>query len=131
MFLQVIHDINDFHFTGKDVAYIISFLVTLLTAWFKLKIDNEKQNEKIKTLMLKAEDYKAECKDEFVNAKKGRISIRKDFDANIISNNTVFSTRLDKIDKEVKILNNTINKVNNSLTEVKTKLDIVINKTLN
>ncbi len=128
MFLETIHSVNDFHFTGKDVAYIVSFLVTLLTAWFKLKIDNEKQNEKIKDLISRAEQYKAECKEEFMNAKNGRVSIRRDFDANIISNNTVFSIRLDKIDKEVKILNSTINKVNNSLTEVKTKLDIVIDR---
>jgi len=42
MFLETIHSVNDVHFTGKDVAYIVGFLITVLTAWFKLKNDNEK-----------------------------------------------------------------------------------------
>ena len=128
MFLEAIHSVNDVHFTGKDVAYIVSFLITILTAWFKLKVDNEKQNEKIKNLMYKAESYKAECKDEFVNAKNGRQQIRKDFDANIISNNVVFTNRLDKIDSEIKELNQAFNKMNVNITSIKTKLDIIINK---
>lgn len=128
MFLEAIHSVNDVHFTGKDVAYIVSFLVTVLTAWFKLKIDNEKQTEKIKSLMYKSETYKAECKEEFVNAKTSRQQIRNDFDANIISNNIVFTTRLDKIDNEIKDLNQAFNKMNVNITQIKTKLDIIINK---
>lgn len=128
MFLETIHSVNDFHFTGKDVAYIVGFLVTILTAWFKLKNDNEKQNEKIKSLMYKAETYKSECKDEFVNAKTSRQQIRNDFDANIISNNIVFTSRLDKIDNEIKELNQAVNKMNVNITAIKTKLDIIINK---
>ena len=128
MFLEVIHNVSDVHFTGKDVAYIVSFLVTILTAWFKLKVDNEKQNEKIKNLMYKAQQYKKECKDEFVNAKNGRQQIRKDFEANIVSNNLVFTNRLDKIDSEIKDVNNSINEINVNMTTIKTKLDIIINK---
>lgn len=127
-FFLDIHTVNDVHFTGKDVAYIVGFLVTILTAWFKLKTDNDKQNYKIKMLTIKAEQYKSECKDEFVNAKKGRANIRKDFDANIISNNIVFTTRLDKIDTEIKQCNQAINEMNVNMTSIKTKLDIIINK---
>lgn len=128
MLLEVIHSVNDVHFTGKDVAYIVSFLITILTAWFKLKVDNEKQNEKIKNLMYKAEQYKKECKDEFISAKKSRQQIRNDFDANITSNNKVFSNRLDKIDAEIKDVNSSINEINVNMTTIKTKLDIIINK---
>ena len=128
MLLEVTHTVNDLHFTGKDVGYIVGFLITILTAWFKMKHDNERQNVKIKMLETRADQYYKECKEEFMNAKNGRVSIRRDFDANIISNNLAFTTRLDKIDKEVKDMNVTINKVNNSLTAVKAKLDIIINK---
>ena len=128
MLLEIGHTVNDLHFTGKDVGYIVGFLVTILTAWFKMKHDNERQNVKIKMLETRADQYYKECKEEFMNAKNGRVSIRRDFDANIISNNLAFTTRLDKIDKEVKDMNVTINKVNNSLTAVKAKLDIIINK---
>ena len=106
----------------------MGILISFGTAWFKLKIENAKQNEKISNLTEKANSYYKECKEEFVNAKNGRIAIRRDFDANIISNNLVFTSRLDKIDKDVKHLNLTINKVNVNLTEVKAKLDIMINK---
>jgi len=128
MFLEIGHTANDLHFTLKDVGYIMGILISFGTAWFKLKIENAKQNEKISNLTEKANSYYKECKDEFVNAKNGRIAIRRDFDANIISNNLAFTSRLDKIDKDVKHLNLTINKVNVNLTEVKAKLDIMINK---
>jgi len=127
MFLDI-DTANDLHFTLKDVGYIMGILISFGTAWFKLKIENAKQNEKISNLTEKANSYYKECKEEFVNAKNGRIAIRRDFDANIISNNLVFTSRLDKIDKDVKHLNLTINKVNVNLTEVKAKLDIMINK---
>jgi len=78
--------------------------------------------------MYKAESYKSECKEEFVNAKASRQQIRNDFDANIISNNVVFTTRLDKIDSEIKDLNQAFNKMNVNITQIKTKLDIIINK---
>ena len=128
MFLEIGHTANDLHFTLKDVGYIMGILISFGTAWFKLKIENAKQNEKISNLTEKANSYYKECKDEFINAKNGRIAIRRDFDANIISNNLAFTSRLDKIDKDVKHLNLTINKVNVNLTEVKAKLDIMINK---
>tara|TARA_R100000656_G_scaffold81064_1_gene59393 strand:- start:486 stop:839 length:354 start_codon:yes stop_codon:yes gene_type:complete len=116
------------HFTGKDVIYIVSLLVTLLSAWFKLKHDNERQNDKIKALNQRANDYYRECKEEFMNAKNGRVAIRRDFDSNITANNVVFSTRLDKVDKDLKDVNTNINKMNVNVTEVKAKIDIMINK---
>lgn len=127
LFMEISH-FSDVHFTGKDVAYIMSLLITLLTAWFKLKSDNERQNEKIKMLTTKAEQYKSECKDEFDNAKKSRAKIRQDFEANIVSNNLVFTNRLDKIDTEIKQCNQSINDLNVSMSTIETKLDIIINK---
>ena len=123
-----IHSVNDLHFTGKDVIYIVSLLVTLLSAWFKLKHDNDKQTVKINELENRADRYYKECKEEFINAKNGRVSIRKDFNANITANNLVFTSRLDEVDKELKDMSRTMNKMNVSLTEVKAKLDIMINK---
>ena len=36
---------DDIHINIKDVVYFLGFVVTLLTAWFKLKHDNDKQTE--------------------------------------------------------------------------------------
>jgi hypothetical protein len=66
---------------------MVSLLVTLLSAWFKLKHDNERQNDKIKALNQRANDYYRECKEEFMNAKNGRVAIRRDFDSNLTANN--------------------------------------------
>ena len=123
-----INSVNDLHFTGKDVIYIVSLLVTLLSAWFKLKHDNERQNDKIKALNQRANDYYRECKEEFMNAKNGRVAIRRDFDSNLTANNIVFSTRLDKVDKDLKDVNTNINKMNVNVSEVKAKIDIIISK---
>ena len=79
-------------------------------------------------LITKSEQYKTECKDEFINAKNGRANIRKDFEANIMSNNLVFTNRLDKIDTEIKQCNISINELNVSMSTIETKLDIIINK---
>jgi len=127
MFLEVIHSVNDFHFTGKDVAWLIGLIVSFGTAWFKLKLENAKQNEKIKNLTEKSTTYYNECKAEFVNAKNGRVSIRRDFDANIISNNVVFSGRLDKVDKDIKEVSTALNTINVNIAAIKTKLDIQSN----
>ena len=75
MFLEVIHSVNDFHFTGKDVAWLVGLIVSFGTAWFKLKLENAKQNEKIKNLTEKADTYYTDCKREFENAKNGRVAI--------------------------------------------------------
>tara|TARA_Y100000310_G_scaffold337651_1_gene425282 strand:- start:1087 stop:1473 length:387 start_codon:yes stop_codon:yes gene_type:complete len=126
--LEIAHTVDDLHFTGKDLCYVAGFLVTFLSAWFKLKFKADKQDDKIKSLTKTADTYYRECKDEFVNAKNGRISIRNDFNANISSNNLVFTGRLDTMDKEIKEVNASINKVNVSLSEVKAKLDILMKK---
>jgi len=47
MFLDT-HSVYDLQFTIKDVLWLCGLLITFLSAWFKLKIDSAKQNEKIK-----------------------------------------------------------------------------------
>ena len=128
MFLNELHNVSEVHFTLKDIGYIAGILVTFLSAWFKLKLENGKQTDKIKALSVKVDTCHKEYREEFINAKHGRVSIRRDFDANIIANNTVFSARLDTMDKDLKEMYRALNKMNVNLTEVKAKLDIMINK---
>ena len=59
IFLEVTPtNVNDMHINIKDVIYFVGFVVTLLTAWFKLKHDNDKQTDQIKHLKEMAEGYK-------------------------------------------------------------------------
>jgi hypothetical protein len=98
LFLEISR-FSDVHFTGKDVAYIISLLVTLLTAWYKLKHDNERQNEKIGTL------------DRRINYIQKEVKENRESFAN-----------------EIKDMNLAINEVKTDTSEIKGMLNILINK---
>ncbi len=112
MFLNVTTP-DDLHVNVKDVVYIVGILVTLLTAWFKLKHDNDRQTEKIKELSIRADRYYNECKEEFMNAKNGRVSIRRDVDDKI-------KTVQGEVNKNRETFSTEITNINNSLTAVKT-----------
>ena len=48
LFLEISHTTpEDIHLNIKDVVYFVAFVVSLLTAWFKLKHDNDKQTVQI------------------------------------------------------------------------------------
>ena len=112
MFLNVTTP-DDLHVNLKDVIYIVGILVTLLTAWFKLKHDNDRQTEKIAELSNRADRYYNECKEEFMNAKNGRVSIRRDVDDKI-------KTVQGEVNKNRETFSTEITNINNSLTAVKT-----------
>ena len=74
IFLEVAHTTpEDIHLNIKDVVYFVSFVVTLLTAWFKLKHDNDKQTDQIKHLKEMAKSYKKDCDVSFMNSKHSRL----------------------------------------------------------
>lgn len=123
MFLEI-HTANDLHLNIKDVAWLVGLLVSFGTAWFKLKLENAKQNEKIKALEQRATEYYAECKNEFDNAKKGRVSIRRDFEMNLKANNEVFSGKIEKIDNSMSDIQKNINEINITLSAINTQLNI-------
>lgn len=127
MFLDI-HSVNDVHFTGKDVAYIISFLVTLLTAWFKLKHDNDRQTDKIKNLEIKMNSCFSESKEETMNAKNSRVAIRKDFDRKIDKIDKEMKQTKEAFSNEIKIVNSAISEVKSDTAEIKGMLSTLLNK---
>ncbi len=127
LFLEISH-FGDVHFTGKDVAYIISLLVTLLTAWFKLKHDNERQNEKIGSLENKLVGCFSESKEESMNARNSRIAIRKDFENKLKDVQKELKENRESFANEIKDMNFAINEVKTDTSEIKGMLNILINK---
>ena len=127
LFLEISH-FGDVHFTGKDVAYIISLLVTLLTAWFKLKHDNERQNEKIVSLENKLVGCFSKSKEESMNARNSRIAIRKDFDGKLKDIQVELKENRESFANEIKDMNFAINEVKTDTSEIKGMLNILINK---
>ena len=63
MFLNELHNVSEVHFTLKDIGYIAGILVTFLSAWFKLKLENGKQTDKIKALSVKVDTYHKEYRE--------------------------------------------------------------------
>ena len=127
LFLEISH-FGDVHFTGKDVAYIISLIITLLTAWFKLKHDNERQNEKIGSLENKLIGCFSESKEESMNARNSRIAIRKDFDGKLKDIQGELKENRESFANEIKDMNFAINEVKTDTSEIKGMLNILINK---
>ena len=127
MFLDL-QTFNDVHFTGKDVAYIISFLVTLLTAWFKLKHDNDRQTDKIIAIQKKMNSCFAESKEETMNAKNSRIAIRKDFERKIDKLDKEMKETKEAFSNEIKVVNSSISEVKSDTAEIKGMLNTLLNK---
>ena len=127
LFLQAPH-VDDLHINVKDVVYFGGILVTLLTAWFKLKHDNDKQTDKIKDLSATAERYYQECKEEFMNAKNGRVSIRRDIDDRIGKINDTIQANRDAVNVEIKDMTASLNKVKSDTAEIKGMISTLLNK---
>jgi len=118
---------DSMHFTTKDVIYLMTFVVSLLTAWFKLKHDNDKQTDKIQELSTRADRYYEECKSEFMNAKNGRVSIRRDTDDKIKRVEDTIKENKDNVNNEIKQLSSAITKVKSDTAEIKGMLSTLLN----
>ena len=118
---------DDLHCTAKDVIYLMTFVVSLLTAWFKLKHDNDKQTDKIKDLSDRADRYYNECKAEFMNAKNGRVSIRRDTDDKIKRVEDDIKENKDNVNNEIKQLTSAITKVKSDTAEIKGMISTLLN----
>ena len=127
MFLDI-DTMADVHFTFKDVAYIVSFLVTLLTAWFKLKHDNERQNDKLASINEKIESCFSDSKEEIMNAKNGRISIRKDFDRKLERVNDEIKTNKENFTNQMAAMNQAISDVKTDTAEIKGMIGNLLNQ---
>ena len=129
LFLQIPHTTpEDIHLNIKDVVYFVGFVVTLLTAWFKLKHDNDKQTEQIKHLKEMAIGYKKDCDVAFMNAKHSRTAIRKDYDDKIDKVRTENKETKDSLNTEIQNLNVSLTAVKTDTAEIKGMISTLLNK---
>jgi septal ring factor EnvC (AmiA/AmiB activator) len=116
------------HINIKDVIYFVGFVVTLLTAWFKLKHDNDKQTDQIKHLKEMAEGYKKDCDLAFMNAKHSRTAIRKDYDDKIEKVRVENKETKDSLNTEIQNLNTSLTAVKTDTAEIKGMISTLLNK---
>jgi len=129
VFLQVPHTTpEDIHLNIKDVVYFVGFVVTLLTAWFKLKHDNDKQTEQIKYLKEMAQGYKKDCDVAFMNAKHSRTGIRKDYEDKIDKVRVENKDTKDALNTEIQNLNTSLIAVKTDTAEIKGMISTLLNK---
>ena len=129
IFLEVAHTTpEDIHLNIKDVVYFISFVVTLLTAWFKLKHDNDKQTDQIKHLKEMATGYKKDCDVSFMNSKHSRAAIRKDYDDKIDKVRIENKETKDSLNTEIQNLNTSLTAVKTDTAEIKGMISTLLNK---
>lgn len=129
IFLEVAHTTpEDIHLNIKDVVYFVSFVVTLLTAWFKLKHDNDKQTDQIKHLKEMAKSYKKDCDVSFMNSKHSRSAIRKDYDDKIDKVRVENKETKDSLNTEIQNLNTSLTAVKTDTAEIKGMISTLLNK---
>ena len=129
LFLEVAHTTpEDIHLNIKDVVYFVGFVVTLLTAWFKLKHDNDKQTDQIKHLKEMARGYKKDCDLAFMNAKHSRAAIRKDYDDKIDKVRVENKETKDSLNTEIQNLNTSLTAVKTDTAEIKGMISTLLNK---
>ena len=121
-------NVDNMHINIKDVIYFVGFVVTLLTAWFKLKHDNDKQTDQIKHLKEMAEGYKKDCDLAFMNAKHSRTAIRKDYDDKIEKVRVENKETKDSLNTEIQNLNTSLTAVKTDTAEIKGMISTLLNK---
>jgi septal ring factor EnvC (AmiA/AmiB activator) len=129
IFLEIAStNVDNMHINIKDVIYFVGFVVTLLTAWFKLKHDNDKQTDQIKHLKEMAEGYKKDCDVAFMNAKHSRSAIRKDYDDKIEKVRVENKETKDSLNTEIQNLNTSLTAVKTDTAEIKGMISTLLNK---
>jgi len=119
---------DEIHINVKDVIYFVGFIVTLLTAWFKLKHDNDKQTDQIKHLKEMAEGYKKDCDLAFMNAKHSRSAIRKDYDDKFDRSRVESKEIKDALNTEIASLSASLTAVKTDTAEIKGMISTLLNK---
>ena len=112
----------------KDYIYFGGILVAVLSSWFKIKLETEKQEEKIINLAMTVTKHEKEIKSVEKEARQGRNEIYKNFETNLQSNNEVFSKQFKEIDTDIKGLQKSVNAINLSLRDLTVKMELLIKK---
>ena len=112
----------------KDYIYFGGVLVAIVSSFFKIKFETEKQEEKIINLAMNITKNETTIKEVEKEARKGRNDNYKNFETNLKSNNEVFSKQFKEIDTDIKGLQKSFNDINLSIQDLTTKMELLIKK---
>lgn len=106
-----INGLNDVTFTTRDMIYVVSFVISIITGWFIMKgqikdlqvdITSLKEKQALSKDFLNAEikDLSGALEKEALAAKMGRSNLRKELTENIEKREQVLHTRVDRLRDE-------------------------------
>ena len=137
--LDVVSGMDDVHFNGKDVIYIITLVVSVLGGWFSMKAAIEKVKHKLDVVSRHVDTCQQDAKEDSVTAKHSRTGIRKQFQDEMRVQAELSNKRIDIVKQdlkdfqkesatEVKTLNDQITAIKTDTSEIKGMVQMLISK---
>jgi len=137
--LDVISGMEEVHFNGKDVIYIITLVISVLGGWFTMKGSIEKLKHRLETVDRHIDSCQADAKEESLAAKHSRVSIKRQFQEEIKVQTEILNKRIDIVKNdlkefqkesasEIKTINDQITAIKTDTSEIKGMVQILISK---
>ena len=135
--LQAVNGMDDVHFNGKDVIYIITLVVSVLGGWFTMKGSIEKLKHRLENIDKHVSECQLDAKEETVAAKHSRTGMRKQFQDEMKSLTELSNKRIDIVKQdlkdfqkdnatEIKTLNDQITAIKTDTSEIKGMVQTLI-----
>ena len=135
--LQAISGMDDVHFNGKDVIYIITLVVSVLGGWFTMKGSIEKVKHRLENVDNHLSECQSDAKEENLAAKHSRTGMRKQFQDEMKSLAELSNKRIDIVKQdlkdfqkdnatEIKTLNDQITAIKTDTSEIKGMVQTLI-----
>lgn len=135
--LQAVNGMNDVHFNGKDVIYIITLVVSVLGGWFTMKGSIEKLKHRLENVDGHIAECQSDAKEENLAAKHSRTGMRKQFQDEMKSLTELANKRIDIVKQdlkdfqkdnatEIKTLNDQITAIKTDTSEIKGMVQTLI-----
>jgi len=122
--LQAVNGMDDVHFNGKDVIYIITLVVSVLGGWFTMKGSIEKLKHRLENIDKHVSECQLDAKEETIAAKHSRTGMRKQFQDEMKSLAELSNKRIDIVKQDLKDFQkdnaNEIKTLNDQITAIKT-----------
>lgn len=135
--LQTVSGMDDVHFNGKDVIYIITLVVSVLGGWFTMKGSIEKLKHRLENIDKHVSECQVDAKEENLAAKHSRTGMRKQFQDEMKSLAELSNKRIDIVKQdlkdfqkdnatEIKTLNDQITAIKTDTSEIKGMVQTLI-----
>ena len=127
--LQAVSGMDDVHFNGKDVIYIITLVVSVLGGWFTMKGSIEKLKHRLENVDKHVTECQVDAKEDNLAAKHSRTGMRKQFQEEMKSLAELSNKRIDIVKQDLKEHNSknedAFKALNDQMTAVKTDTALI------